>query len=300
MTWRDFDVETALERDMLQRSLPLVPLSSGADADAVIDMATGSAHLALRVSDTLGPTPSGCVAVLEIRPLLVSAAWKVIDLLLETAYELAGLAPAGRRWTIAEKQQLATAGVGEPATVHSDLWRALTGTYAATTEIRHSLVHRIAHLDGSNSLIGVREDGAPLRPFTAVEQEALSRAALRAAELVTGAPHASRVEADLARQLGHLNALHRIALPSVTLGDYIRGITLIAHPVGSAEQADGRPTGYEIDLRRVREVVPTAAYADLTVQFPDRPGADLRGVLEDAPADDLIIVDPDRPPDWLS
>jgi hypothetical protein len=38
-------------------------------------------------------------------------------------------------------------------------------------------------------------------------------------------------------------------------------------------------------------------YADLTVRIFDRPGSDLHGNLEDAPADDVFIIDPDHPPD---
>jgi hypothetical protein len=302
MTWQDFDEETALERDTLQRSLPLVPLSSSGDADAVIDMATGHAHVGLRVSETLGATPSGCVELLGIRPLLVSAAWKVIDLLLEAAYEMAGLPPdLGRRWSIEGKAKLASVAAARPAVIDDRPWQALTRTYVETIEIRHSLVHRRAGLDGGKALVGVRADGTPLRPLTAAEQEAFARAALRVAELVLGASRATRVQADLARQLGHLIALHGISLPPVALRDAMPGITVIVYPQSSTEITEPhQAVGYAIDLRRVREVFGGAQYADLTVRISDRPGADLHGNLEDAPADDVIIIEPEHPPGWLT
>lgn len=302
MTWQEFDEETALERDTLHRSLPLVPLASRGDADAVIDMATGHAQVELHVNETLGPTPGGCVELLGIRPLLVSAAWKVIDLLLETAYELAGQPPdLGQRWSIEGKAKLASVAAARPAAIEDGPWQALTRTYVETIELRHSLVHRRARLDGEKALVGVRADGTPLRPLTATEQEAFARAALRVAELVVGAPRAARVQADLARQLGHLTALHGISLPPVALRDAMPGITVIVYPQASTDTNDGlQAVGYAIDLRRVREVFGDAQYADLTVRISDRPGADLYGNLENAPADDVIIIDPERPPGWLA
>jgi hypothetical protein len=302
VTWQDFDEETALERDTLQRSLPLVPVASDGDADAVIDMATGHANVGLHVRETLGATPDSRVELLGIRPLLVSAAWKVIDLLLEEAYEDAGLHPdAGRRWSIDRKAELARAATARPAAIDARPWEALTRTYVDTVEVRHSLVHRRAHLDGRKALVGVRSDGTLLRPLVAAEQEAFGRAALRAAELVIGTSRPARVQADLVRQLGYLTARHGVRLPAVALRDAMPGITVIVYPQSSTETTDAaEAVGYAIDLRRVREVFAEVQYADLTVRIFDQPNSDLHGNLEDAPTDDIIIFDPERPPGWLT
>jgi len=79
------------------------------------------------------------------------------------------------------------------------------------------------------------------------------------------------------------------------------GITVIVYPQSSTEITEPhQAVGYAIDLRRVREVFGGAQYADLTVRISDRPGADLHGNLEDAPADDVIIIEPEHPPGWLT
>lgn len=41
MSWADFDVDSALERDLLVRALPLVPTTSDGSLTAVVDMAGG-------------------------------------------------------------------------------------------------------------------------------------------------------------------------------------------------------------------------------------------------------------------
>lgn len=87
MTWATFDVNTALERDLLLRSLPLIPTQSDGSSSATIDFAADTANVAISVVDTVGATPSECVDLLAIRPLLVGAAWKILDLLFETALE---------------------------------------------------------------------------------------------------------------------------------------------------------------------------------------------------------------------
>jgi hypothetical protein len=61
--------------------------------------------------------------------------------------------------------------------------------------------------------------------------------------------------------------------------------------------SDGR---YSLDVPALKKRQPfqAAAHADLVVQFRDRPGQDVRGRLEDAP-DETVIIDPDNPPRWL-
>jgi hypothetical protein len=295
MAWTDFDDATALERDVLGRALPLAATTSSRSA-ALVDLAANRADISIEITETIGPNPAGCVDLLGIRPLLVGAAWKVLDLLLELALEGDGLQPdAKTRWTIKAKVKHATGAGSRPTAVPPDLWAALTATYVATAELRHSLVHRTAHTNAANELVGTDASGQQLRPLSEDEQEALGRAALRAAQLVTSPQPDERVVADLTRQLGVLSELHGKSLPNVALADSLPEITVIV------DRLPGVSKGYELDLPalRLRQPFQSATHADLVVRFRDRPGQDLRGRLEDTP-DERVIINPDNPPPWLS
>jgi hypothetical protein len=296
MTWSDFDADSALERDMLRRALALVPTTGDGSSRATIDLAADSAEVAIAVGDTLGPTPSRCIELLRIRPLLLGAAWKVLDLLLETALDQVGKQPDTKRgWTINRKAAHANAAEGRPTAFSPDAWSALMRTYAQTVELRHSLVHRRAHTDGADALIGVDQAGRQLRPLSAQEQEAFARSALRASELVTARTPDDRVHADLIRQLGLLTGVHDRRLPTVTLLDALPEIAVIV------DAEPGSPDRYRLDVPalKARQPFGGVTYADLIVVFRDRPGCDVRGRLEAAP-DAVVVIDPDNPPNWLS
>lgn len=293
MSWADFDADSALERDLIARALPLVPTTSDGSSTAVIDVAANTVQVGVMVSETLGPNPTGCVKLLGIRPLLVGAAWKVVDLLLEEALREAGESPDTKRgWTIKKKVTHAAAGDAQPAAIDMPAWRALMQVYATTSEVRHSLVHRRAHTDTSDALVGVDDSGAALRPLAADEQEALARAALRATQLVVATAPDDRVAADLVRQLGVLSGLHGVSLPTVTLAESLPEVTAIIDPA-----PDGSYT-LDVPALKARQPFQAATHADLVVQFRDRPGQGVRGRLENAP-DETVIIDPDNPPGWL-
>lgn len=296
MTWVEFDLDSALERDLMKRALPLVPTASDGGSRVTIDLAANTAHVAMTLQETLGPTATGCVELLGIRPLLVDAAWKVLDLLFETALDQSGYPPEARRgYTVRTKVTCARSGnVLPPPQLGQRSWTALTETYAGTVDLRHSLVHRRAHLDAAKAFVGVDDSGVALRPLTAEEQEAFVRAILRAAELVLAPTADERVEADLLRQLSDLAGIHGEQLPAVPLADSLPEITVII----DRDPAAG--TGYKLDLRAFRAWQPfqAAAHADLIVRFRDRPGQELHGRLEQAP-DGAISIDPEDPPSWL-
>lgn len=295
MSWTEFEHDSALERDLLQRALPLIPTESDGSSRATIDLAENTAQVAISVGETLGPTPMGCVELLRLRPLLVGAAWKVLDLLLETALDESGFQPDTRRgYSIETKACHAAAAEGRPQYVDAQPWSALMEVYVETKELRHSLVHRRAHTDAANSLVGTDESGASLRPMSADEQEAFVRSVLRVAELVTLTPPDERVEADLLRHLSALVGIHGQKLPTVKLLDSLPEITVIL----DAEASTSDRYTFDVPALRARQPFREAIHADLVVQFRDRPGQDLRGRLEDAP-DAIVAVDPDNPPTWL-
>lgn len=243
---------------------------------------------------THGPTPSGCIDLLRIRPLLVGAAWKVIDLLLEQALALSPFMPdQAHGWSIEKKLGHARESDARPSGIALTAWRALMKTYVETAQLRHSLVHRRVHTDAAHALVGVDRTGAPLRPFSAEEQEALARTALRAAELVTSTAGDVRVAADPDRQLGLLRGVHGEALPMVGMADSLPEITVIV------DANDSGLYPFDVPALWARQPFKESTHADLVVRFRDRSGQDLRGRLEDAP-DEVVVLDPDKPPGWLT
>jgi hypothetical protein len=295
MAWRDFEVASALERDVLRRALPALPSSGQSSARATLE-AGQPLRIDVGVTDTMGATPEACVERLALRPLLVGAAWKVLDLLLEEALDQAGVLPDLRRgYSIELKQQKAQASLGRPTVLGVDAWEPLMSTYVATVEIRHSLVHRRARTDPAGALVGVDRAGNPLRAMTSDEQEAFARSVLEAADRVLGGSSDSRGEARLLRHLADLGALHGHQVRASALPAVVPELTVIV----DADPAD--PKRYLLDVPDVRARNPfreSGDCADLIVAPRDRPGQELRGHLEDAP-DDVVSVDPDAPPAWL-
>jgi hypothetical protein len=289
MAWADFELETSLERDLLNRALPL---TSGDAGTVRIDLAADTAQIAMTFSESLGSTPGGCVKLLRIRPLMFGAAWKVLDLLLEEAFEQAGLQPSGRRWMIAEKAQLAASAAACPVPFAADEWGALTGVYVATEDLRHSLVHRRADMDPNGALIGRDGSGQHGTPVTEQEQDAFVHAVLRAATLVVRGAD-SRTAGDLRARLAALGAHHGVNV----LGAELQPVPEVTVLV---DRVDDEADVYELDLDalRARQPFKAAIYIDVLVVPRSRPERSLRGRLEDAP-DGVVSIDLNSPPPWL-
>jgi hypothetical protein len=86
MSWQDFDVDSALQRDTLGRALRLVETESAEDWGDRINMADPhDPGLTTVLVDSIvnGATPESCIDLLQLRPLLFGTAWTVLDLLLE-------------------------------------------------------------------------------------------------------------------------------------------------------------------------------------------------------------------------
>jgi len=295
VTWSSFDLDSALERDVLLRALPLIPIAADGSIRHTVDLTGDSSGVAVKVSGVLGPTSKKCVEMLALRPLLTGAAWKVLDLLVEAALDQAGAIPDQRRgWSINEKVKQARVGIVKPNFFSDSSWAALLATYVNTAQLRHSLVHRTVHIDSNNSLVGLDKNGKALRPLTADEQDAFARTALRAASLAVSTSANSRMENDLLRHLHDLRKVHRIPLPSVPPGDQIREIRVLVDPAPNA------PNQFLLDLPAVKaKLAPNRiTEADLVIVPRNRPDQELRGRWEDAP-NDRMHIDPEHPPHWL-
>lgn len=292
MDWAEFAVDSELERDVLRRALPLSPSRAGSGSRTEFDQRRDAAHHYVEVECAVaGPSPSSCLRLLGIRPLLVGTAWKVLDLLLEEAFRKTGLPPARvGRWTIREKVQLAASCAARPSSIDVASWQALCFTYVELEGIRHSLVHRRASVSDEDDLVGVDERGQPIRPLTAPEQEAFARAVLRASELVTVSDADLRVAADLDRQLACLSTLHSVSLPDRAFSPSVP-LWVVEVPLADA--------GYVLDLDLLRRRV-NAEWVDVVIHFEGLAGQELEGRLEQAPAQPAQVIDPNNAPAWLS
>lgn len=294
--WHDYEVASELEADVLRRALPLTPTTSDGTNWAVIDLAANQVNIGVGVGGVLGPTPAGCLELLAMRPLLVGAAWKVLDLLVEAALDAAGFPPdQGVRWSISGKVGHAKARAACPPQFGPSVWAPLMALYVETTDLRHSLVHRRAQTDSTGSLVGVDANGSPLRPLTRSEQDAFARVALQAREMAIAPTGDPRVESELVRHLSQLGGVHQAWLPSVATGDGVCVIRVIVDPLA------GRPDHYPVDLDFVRQRQPfqAARWIDLTIEPRDRPGVVLAARLEDSPTG-AHVIDMTSPPAWLS
>ena len=138
MSWQDFDVDSALQRDTLGRALPLVETESAEDWGDRINMADPhDPGLTTVLVDSIvnGATPESRIDLLQLRPLLFGTAWTVLDLLLEEALTAAGAPPdqSGGRWSIREKARQARASAGRPSADSARCWQALTLTLTYST-----------------------------------------------------------------------------------------------------------------------------------------------------------------------
>lgn len=286
-TQNDFDNETAWERTVLSLAVPMMPLTASV------------AGLDLRTNDsTIGPPPPivNNDAVEELRtsllPLLFGAAWKTLDIALELAFAMAGLAPQNSsRWTITEKSQLAIAHKGSlPGFASaSDVWQALGALYKVTKEVRHALVHRRVQVDPSTrELIGFDTNGGSLPPLSYDEQMAFCRFAQRLGQAIVEGALRPRVEADLRKHLADLQQHHRINTLSHTSTK--APVRLI-----SDFPANGRIDVPSL-LSTARTTFPGTYYVDLELYLED--GRILTGELESAPQV-MVTVTLAVPPDWL-
>lgn len=304
--WEDFELDSALEREMLARALPIVPVASDGSIRVFIDLAEGrvdatvsppAARVFASTSDALGASGPSCIRLLRIRPLLVGAAWKVLDLIIETALDEAGVTRSGKSpWrSIERKQAHAFRWPRRTRPLNKDVWDSLMGVYVNTVDLRHSLIHRRAFVNGAtDELVGTDKFGQPIAAMLPGEQEAFARAVLLASELLTTDPSDQRLLTAIRFELGRMQRVHQHRIAHVSAVESPREVIVTIGP----DPSD--PTHYLLDIPTIKNhgALNGAPWVDLTVNIRDRPGQALRARLEDAP-DSAVSIDPDFPPDWL-
>ena len=228
----EFADDTAFERLVLDRAMPLLPTS---EARSVIDLRGPGVSVAVTPMPArayVGDAP-GMVGGSELRPLSFGAAWKVLDLLIELA--------TGKRDTIEEKARKAAADLVPalaPFDGQPDLWMRIMCLYASTKTLRHSLVHRQLKVDAATGRIeGTPRPGELVpRPITAAEQSAFCRAAQGTAEAVIAGVLTGRQRDQLRWVLDELVAHHE--QPSLG-GSPVHGVIPVVLGQGPAVVAVG-------------------------------------------------------------
>ena len=92
------------------------------------------------------------------------------------------------------------------------MWARLAAAYYSTEEIRHSLVHRRAHVDVNGDFVGVDKSGGPLPSLTPIAQEAFLRMVQRVAMAIDSGSLDTRERAAILAELDEL-ASHTRCLP---------------------------------------------------------------------------------------
>lgn len=290
---QDFEESTAFELYVLETVRPAIDQHGGAYID--LRGSTTVAAVGITINESLSDDAVGRLKD-KLAPLLFGAAWKVIDLLLEFGLSKAGLRPARRDWTIAEKQQHAVNGVGDRSVLGCSkaVWETILRVYSATVEHRHCLVHRTAKVDaGTGTLEGTDRNQRTLAPLTRDHQIALAKVAGLVARAVAKGGIDSRAEDHLKYQLDLL-ATHTCA-PAF-------GVSGTSAPVDillALEQENG---AYFLDmngvLERARRTFATVAHFNVLVDLPDGSGRRLFARAENC-APGRSAIDTEALPSWL-
>ncbi|YCK35190.1 hypothetical protein ACNF49_14205 [Actinomadura sp. ATCC 39365] len=283
-----FAEATEYERYILDTQAPAIPEPTGKH---ILDLRTGKLHQHAHVTPgviTARAYIGGEPTKLDLTPLVFGAAWKVVDVLVETqlvAYE------GGGPHSIKKKVSRAKTGNGvrlEPPFTE-DVWRRILRTYANTFDLRHSVTHRqfTAHSNGTLEASPEPGQSTPPTAMTEAELSYFFRAIQETyTALITQSLPGSRAS-NLRFLLDQLRSHHR--MPPLA-GREITGYTVVQ--VRGEQDADGIAT---FDMDRVlaeTSVRHPNARCDLEIHVDD--GRIIRGDLEDWPTG-RNSIDPDRP-----
>ncbi|MFE2123549.1 hypothetical protein ACFW9U_23180 [Rhodococcus aetherivorans] len=299
-----FEDDTAFERYVLARGFPLVPqrhASNVVDLGDILSVAAQSAppHAVVTGSDSSSSAEDQLRSE-DIRPLTFGAAWKVLDLLVESRLVAAGEHGQGqnKEYSIACKTQKARDGdvsAPPPFDDRGELWTRIMQCYAATETLRHSLVHRRLTLDPlTGNMIGTTRSGEPDQlSFTVDEHSAFCCVAEGVAEAVISGELSERRANQLRWLLDQLVAHHSQLLFGVPRSDGLIPLVIVRPSVGAANE-------FELDFALIRDrahaAVEGVTYYDLEVHLPN--GRVLAAPLEDTP-NERVPLSAESLPDWI-
>jgi hypothetical protein len=292
----EFEQETAFERYTLDRITPMLPQTgtasvldlgeAGTPPGVTVTPQPAMAHAMVFATDSTGGS-ADCIKVDDIRPLLFGAAWKVLDLLVETQLHQAGVKTDTKYGTynISTKAKAARAGTVNPPSPfdsHPDLWDRLCGIYSTTDELRNSLTHRGVSVDPTTgNMTEVLPPGFSHTPqsLTAQEQAAFCSFTIGAAKAVITGSARQRQTDQLRWLLDQLTAKHgKSPFGAAPATGFIPTVVIRSTPTSGGMLS--------IDFSDVRQraanVMQGVSHFDLKIHLPDL--RVLACPLEDAPA----------------
>lgn len=268
---------TVLERFLVERTVRLLSRENVQRIEFQTGISPCSASLESRSAHELKR---------DLMPLVVLAAWKMLDFVVELSLVTSGSLRTKelQRIGIEAKKEKADQRKGADLLNNRELWDATCDLYAGTSDIRHSLVHRRSKVDAQGTLLCDDNVGAALTPMTVEEQDAFCKVAHR----VVVSAFAGKLERYAQRDLHrHLSVLHR-------------------HGVSLPVQAGRHPAFVRHPLRNSRVCV-SDLLAESSQKFPDfewvgieleTPSGILKVDLDEAPTE-IVELDLEALPSWL-
>jgi hypothetical protein len=295
-TITEFDESSAFERLVLERLCPVYSSDLLMEIDLRPAM-LGSGGVQNKSCSGVSISASALEEQKkDVMPLLFGAAWKVLDLVIELALNLAPLKPNKKNgeWGIEEKGKNAIKGKYSILCSDQVLWTALCAAYVATTEHRHCLVHRLAEFSGSPSrLSGKNKQGVALRALETSELNAFVSVAQIVASAVISGGLDSRGEAHLRYELDILRA-HTMASP---LGGSKASKPTVVRMTSEPFEANKLMVDFLMAHNTATQRMPFGKF-DLFIDVPDGSSRVLFAKLEDTPLRKLEI-DLNKLPDFL-
>ncbi|TDD31525.1 hypothetical protein E1286_44810 [Nonomuraea terrae] len=284
-----FAEATAYERYILDELAPAIPQPSGKH---ILDLREDKLRQHAQV--TLGTITArayvgGVPAQTDLTPLVFGAAWKVIDVLIETQLVVAE-GPGPHNISKKVKKAKHGNGVRREHPFPADIWQRILRTYANTYDLRHSLTHRGIKTHSDGSLEATPEPGQTRNPTKMARDELkyFFRAVQETHTSLIRQSLGGREAGNLRFLLNRLQALHGLG---PTTEREIKG-DVVVQVYGEAD-ATGRVT---FDLARVTSETSVRhpnAGCQLEIHLDD--GRIISGPFEDWPAGQSH-VNPDKPP----
>jgi len=265
---RDLDEDSAYERLVLHTFADVEETHRGI-VTVVHDLRGDQLPIHVTIADTLS---AGAVvrAVQKFRILLFAAAYKALDLLVESVLRLNSAPQPEPRWTFKDKKAYLRRGaiplLPQGLCPYPQIWERLAQLYMNLQEARHSVVHRRATVDSDGTFHVQNQARNPLRPITQEEQASFAFLMLDVFSLVLKRTPDDRVANAVMARLDGLAPHH--CLPPIGATVPTQVLTLKVHLESVAEGT------WRVDLKRLREHVARfdkTAVADLHLHRPGEP-----------------------------
>lgn len=293
----EYAEDTTFERYALSRATPFFPSPNGGVEILIHDDDTLGANVIVSAADGTTCPPGQHLTTQDVYPLLFGAAWKVLDLLMELRLHEEGVHPERHgEYTFTQKVGRAKSGNLGPANpLPVSVWKVVMGVYAATAELRDTLVHSGVRIDPNTaSLIAINAAGNPGQPMTVSEQQAFCRSAAGVAQAVIAQQQTRRDDKRLKWLLDQLAAHHHKPLFNVASMDGFIPVIVVTR----APNADHE---IELNIGHLRDQAsrnyPSASHFDLEIRLTD--GRDLAAALEEIPKRTQTVRIDQTLPEWL-